>query len=117
MTKSILQIHPDDNLIVALKTLSKGELIEFNGTTVELRDEIPAKHKFALIDFATGQHATMYGVTVGKALHPIQKGSRITTANLVHDSDAFSDRSGEYKWDAPNVDQWKEKTFKKSLLI
>ena len=112
MTSRILQIHPDDNLIVALETLDKGTLIEFNGASIELLDEIPAKHKFSLVDFVAGEHATMYGVTVGKALNEIKSGTRITVNNLVHDSDAFSDRSGEYTWNPPNVDSWKTKTFK-----
>ena len=112
MTSKILKIHPKDNLIVALKTLSKGDLIDVDGVEIELLDEIPAKHKFSLIDFSEGEHATMYGVTVGKALKPISKGARITVDNLVHDSDAFSDRSGDYQWEAPNVDSWKTKTFK-----
>ncbi|NQZ56155.1 MAG: altronate dehydratase [Lentisphaeraceae bacterium] len=111
MTKNILQIHPDDNLIVALETLPAGESIDVNGETVTLLEEIPGKHKFALNDFATGEHVTMYGVTVGKTSADIKSGARITTENLKHDSDSFSDRQGNYQWDAPNVDKWKSRTF------
>ena len=49
---SVLQIHPKDNVAVALRPLSKGELpspLQF-----PLLDDIPAGHKIALQDIPAG---------------------------------------------------------------
>ena len=43
-----LQIHPQDNAIVALQDLSKGTPIQVNGDSFTLQDNIAAKHKFSL---------------------------------------------------------------------
>ena len=46
MTQNVLRIHPHDNVLVALKDLTKGEVIEFNGERYLLADNVAAKHKF-----------------------------------------------------------------------
>lgn len=81
---SILQIDEQDDLIVALDTLSKGETFTISGTEVILQQDIPTKHKFAARPFALGDHATMYGITVGEITRPIAQGELITTENLRH---------------------------------
>ena len=47
MKRSVLKIHPDDNVLVALKDLGAGETIQWNRGRYLLREDIPAKHKFA----------------------------------------------------------------------
>ena len=46
MAQRVLQVHPKDNVLVALKNLSKGEEITFNGKVYRLQDDIAAKHNF-----------------------------------------------------------------------
>lgn len=45
-----IQINPADNVAVALHPLSKGTVIEVNGNSIELMEDIPAGHKIALKD-------------------------------------------------------------------
>ena len=54
MKQSVLKVHPKDNVIVALKNLSKGETISFEGEEYILQDNINAKHKFFTNDMNTG---------------------------------------------------------------
>src|SRR5215468_3949089 len=82
----LLRIHPRDNVAVALTNLKKGEELIVADQVVVLISDIPAKHKFALIDLASGGEVIMYGVLVGKAAQPIRKGELITTRNLRHDA-------------------------------
>lgn len=82
--QSILQIDKQDDLIVALRPLNKGETFTIDGTKVVLQQDIPTKHKFAACPFAIGDHATMYGITVGEITQPIARGELITTQNLRH---------------------------------
>jgi len=90
MNKNILKINENDNLIVALKTLEKGTEITIGEEKVILQEEIPAKHKFTLIDLPTGSTGTLYGVTVGKTTEDVTKGKLIRTSNFVHASDSYS---------------------------
>ncbi len=100
-TQSFLQIESNDNLIVALDTLQKGTRLEVAGKAVELKEDIPAKHKFTLEDLDTGDRAVMYGVIVGKARQKIGAGELITTGNLEHATTEFKEAGEAYQWQPP----------------
>ncbi len=107
----ILQVHPADDAIVALRDLEAGAAASLNGHTWTLREKIPAKQKFAAHDFATGDLVTMYGVTVGKATQSIAAGALIHTHNVVHATAAFSGKQRDYTWMPPEVSKWQSRTF------
>ncbi len=111
MKQRIVKVHPGDNVLVALTNLSKGETVEFNGEKFLLHDDIPAKHKFVTADLAKGDSVIMYGVLVGKAQVDIPKGGIISTANLKHAADPFFYRKVDYKWTAPDVSKFSNRTF------
>ena len=56
-----IQIHPDDNVAVALEDLPG----------------IPAGHKVALRDFQAGDQVVKYGFPIGHTIHAVSKGSLI----------------------------------------
>jgi altronate hydrolase len=111
MKQKLANVHPDDNVLVALTDLSKGEELNFNGETFILQDNIPAKHKFVTTDLNTGDVVVMYGVMVGKAQSAIPKGGIISTSNLKHAADPFVYRKTDFKWTAPDVSKFSNKTF------
>ena len=78
----VLQLDPRDNVLIALDNLKKGEAIAFGGTEVPLVTDIPAKQKFPTQDLAVGDRVTMYGVLVGKAFKPVQRGELLSTGIL-----------------------------------
>lgn len=86
MKKSILKVHPSDNVIVALRDLTKGEQVAMNGRSYIIAEDIAVKHKFTEYELAAGDSITMYGVLVGKAQYDIPAGTRISTANVKHSS-------------------------------
>ncbi|MCP5540240.1 MAG: altronate dehydratase [Akkermansiaceae bacterium] len=109
-----LTLDPRDNLAVALRDLDPGEKIPLSadGDPVETAERIPAKQKVALRDFAAGDIATLYGVTVGKAVRPIARGGLITTENLAHLAGAYSvENRPAFRWDAPEVSAWTTRNF------
>ena len=53
----------------------------------------------------------MYGVLVGKAAKPISRGERLTTSNVSHQASDFHEQSGQYRWEAPDISRWKDRTF------
>jgi altronate hydrolase len=106
-----IQLDPRDNVLVALADLSAGSRIDHSGETYVLVNDIPAKHKFAMRDFAVGAEIVMYGVIVGRAHHAIPRGGLLTTFNVVHDAAGFAKRPFQYSWVAPDVSRWRERTF------
>ena len=87
MQKKLIKVNPADNIIVALTDLVQNESIDFEGTIVTPTTDVKAKHKIAESDFAIDDAIIMYGVLVGKAVKPIQKGEVITTENVKHQSE------------------------------
>jgi altronate hydrolase len=106
-----LQIHPEDNVLVALQDMPAGTQVSFGGQNIQLQQNISAKHKFLVKNIQAGDPITMYGVLVGKASKNIARGESITTENVVHDASAFHEKDGSLEWQAPDVSRWKEKTF------
>ena len=108
---TFLQIHPNDNAIVALKDLPKGSVIRLNGDEFTLLENVAAKHKFSLHPLNTGDEIYMYGVLVGKANQPIPQGAPITIKNIHHATGEFSLGKRKSEWKVPDVSKWKNKTF------
>ena len=111
MSNKVLKIHPDDNVIVALQDIAKGEAIVYNNTTYHITDDILAKHKFFVNDMNAGDEVIMYGVLVGKAQNFIPAGGLMTTSNIKHAAEPYDYRGSEYKWQPPDVSKFKDQTF------
>lgn len=111
MSSKVLKVHPADNVIVALQDLPKGETVQYEGGTFTMADDIPAKHKFFEHDMHTGDEVIMYGVLVGKAQNEIPLGGLMTTANVKHAASGYDYRGVNYRWKAPDVSRFKDRTF------
>jgi len=106
-----LQIHPDDNVLVALQDLNPGSLIRFNGDSFFLQEHVSAKHKFTLHPLSRGDEIYMYGVLVGKADQHIPQGAAVTVHNIHHATQEFILRDRKLDWVQPDVTKWTNKTF------
>lgn len=73
-----LQIHPRDNVAVALAPLGQGEAVL--GTA--LAQAVPAGHKFALSPIGTGEQVVKYGLPIGRASRDIAPGEWVHTHNV-----------------------------------
>lgn len=111
MNHKTLLIHPKDNVLVALQDLTVGETIDHNGIKINIKDTIPAKHKFAINELVKGDQVYMYGGIVGKTLSTIPSGGVLSTQNVTHEAEDFGEKSGDYQWDAPDISKFKSKTF------
>jgi altronate hydrolase len=111
MKNSILQIHPADSILVALKNLQSGETVEYNGHQYTLKENIPVKHKFYMQDAPAGTEVIMYGVLVGKTEKDVLAGSRVSTENLKHASGAYDYRNAGYEWTPPDISKFRDKHF------
>lgn len=109
--KRFLQIHPEDNVLVALQDLPAGEKVIWKGDEILLQDRINAKHKFFIHELQPGDEIRMYGVLVGKATTYIPKGGLMTVANTHHASQDYAYRDINYQWQAPDVSSFAGRTF------
>src|SRR6266704_2989422 len=107
----ILQVHPKDNVLVALAGLKNGEEIGANGKTLALLSDVPAKHKFLTTNLGAGDPIIMYGISIGRAVEPLRQGTLITTKNVRHFAAEVEGKSGPYEWTAPDVSRWRQRTF------
>ena len=113
MLHKVLKVNANDNVIVALRDLSAGEVVDFEGESYVLPYTVYAKHKFVTQDLAIGDPVMMYGVLVGRASQPIKRGEPVTTYNLKHDSEPYSTAKRQpYSWTPPDVSKWVGRTFK-----
>ena len=73
-----LQIHPSDNVAVALHELVEGEEVVLSPEkTVILKESIPAGHKFTLKDLEAGENVIKYGYPIGHVTRAAAEGTKI----------------------------------------
>jgi altronate hydrolase len=111
MKQNILKVHPADNVLVALTDLRAAEQVTYKGETYTVKELIPAKHKFAIVDIPEGGEIIMYGVLVGKAQSPIAVGGLLSTANVKHAANSFLTGQSHTDWHKPDISKWEGKTF------
>lgn len=111
MKEKTLRVHPDDNVLVALTDLRAGEEILAENGSYQLKDDVPAKHKFSTVELQTGDPVIMYGVLVARAQYQISRGAVLTTENIRHAATGFDTSDQHLSWQAPDVSRWKNRTF------
>jgi len=113
LKSKILKIHPDDNVIVALVDLFKGDEMINETCSFVLISDVKAKHKFSTQDLKIGDEIYMYGVIVGKAKKEIAIGEVINTQNIIHETEKYSVPKTNQKinWVGPKIDAYTKKTF------
>src|SRR5271167_525873 len=102
MNSRVLQLDPRDNVLIALSNLTKGEPVTLGAQSYVLGSDVPAKHKLAMQDLATGADIFMYGLLVGKAVVPIRRGELLTTRNVHHEAAPFREQLHGYRWKPPD---------------
>lgn len=76
-----IQIHPSDNVAVALEALPQNTVLDVHGEQVTARELIPQGHKIALTDIPAGGRIIKYGTPIASAVSCIPQGSRVHTHN------------------------------------
>lgn len=77
-----LCIDPGDDVAVALRALTAGEVVRVAGHDVTLVEAIGRGHKIAVRDLAAGAVVLKYGFPIGQATIPIVRGAWVHTHNL-----------------------------------
>lgn len=79
--KGYILIHPNDNVIIALKSFDKGDVISLDEDIV-LQDAIMRGHKIAIKALAVGDAVCKYGYPIGTASEAIEPGQHVHVHNV-----------------------------------
>lgn len=107
-----LQIHPKDNVLVALRDLPVGYSLIFQGKDIVLKRPVAAKHKFTIEALEKDDEIYMYGVLVGKVNEPLEMGELLDVNNLRHAADDFKLGNRKLEWTKPDVSAFQGRTFR-----
>ena len=77
-----IQINPLDNVAVALENLNPGDILQVNGRSVCVAEEIPRGHKVALTDLSAGSEVIKYGFSIGNMTDGVKEGCLVNERNL-----------------------------------
>ncbi len=80
--KEIIKINEKDNVVVALRDLSKNEIIEVENKKIEIKEDIKRGHKVAISDFKVNENVIKYGYPIGHAIEDISIGEWVHTHNI-----------------------------------
>ena len=92
-----IQIHPLDNVAVALEDLPAGEEIRIpaSGISVITREPVAGGHKIALLPIRKGEPVIKYGCTIALAKEDIPAGAWVHT----HNAETELSEKSEYHYD------------------
>lgn len=81
MKTDYILVYKNDNVVVALKDLSKGDVIVVEDQEITLKTDTPFGHKIAIQPIEKGENIIKYGYPIGHAKGTIAVGEWIHTHN------------------------------------
>src|ERR1700739_4738968 len=111
MPDTALQIDPRDNVPVALVPLPAGTTVQHGQSSCPVTENIPPKHKLALVDLEPGDLVTMYGMTVGEATQSIARGGLLSTRNVRHRAGGYTAHRDPVTFALPDASSWSGRNF------
>ncbi len=96
ITGSVVRLHPDDNVIIAIREIDAGETIPSENITSQ--NQVPAGNKIASCSIVQGESVRKYDTVIGFAACDIDPGSSVHNHNMMfRDSDRIYASASEYK--------------------
>ena len=80
--EKFIRIHSDDNVIVAITRITKGEILIIDNTSLKVREDIQPGHKIAIRNISKDDNITKYGNPIGHASAYIQAGEHVHVQNV-----------------------------------
>ncbi|HEY0014503.1 MAG TPA: altronate dehydratase family protein [Allosphingosinicella sp.] len=81
-TADVLQLHPSDDVAVALTALEPGDRVGAAGADITIAEAIPKGHKFALRPLAAGETVRKFGWPIGRMRTDAAPGEHIHVHNV-----------------------------------
>jgi len=81
----LLLLDETDNVLLATRAIAAGTPVTIEGHPIILGTELALGHKVARRPIAAGEAVLKYGVTIGVASEPIDRGEHVHIHNLASD--------------------------------
>jgi altronate hydrolase len=98
--KEIIKINEKDNVVVALRDLSKNETIEIDNKKIEIKEDVKRGHKIAIDNISIDEDVIKYGYPIGHATSNISVGEWAHTHNIKTNLDGIM----EYNFNQQLID-------------
>lgn len=79
---AFLKINPADSVVVCLRPMQKGETINIDGKTIEVKQDTPAGHKLLIKDASKGTDIIKYGYPIGHTIEDLTEGQWVNENNI-----------------------------------
>ncbi len=79
---AVLKINKADTVVVCLRPLLKGEVINLDGKEITILQDTPSGHKILIHDAAEGDNIIKYGYPIGHAKVGLKAGEWVNENNL-----------------------------------
>lgn len=80
-----LQLHPEDNVVVVIRDVKKGDSFMVNGKKIVIKTDLESCHKIAIKDIKTGEKIIKCGTSIGSATSVIAPGEHVHVHNMRSD--------------------------------
>lgn len=88
---AVIRLHPLDNIVVACRAVTEGQLLDVAGQEVRVVQAIPCGHKIALLPIDAGMPVLRYGEFIGRAARRIDPGEHVHVQNLRYEEPCIGD--------------------------
>jgi len=80
--RDFIKINDKDNVVVALRDLAEGTILQISDKKVKLNEPIKIGHKIAVCEIKLGNNIIKYGFPIGHAICDIIPGQLVHTHNI-----------------------------------
>lgn len=80
--KKMIKINDNDNVIIALENLNKGDQLTIGTEQITVSQDIPSGHKVAIATIPANSDIIKYGFPIGHATESINVGEHVHTHNV-----------------------------------
>ncbi|WP_459476754.1 UxaA family hydrolase [Clostridium saccharoperbutylacetonicum] len=91
--KDFIKINDKDNVVVALRDINKGEILELDNIKIETKEEVKRGHKIAIAKISNDENVIKYGYAIGHAIKEIEAGEWVHTHNIKTNLNGIKDYS------------------------
>lgn len=119
MNKDYIKVNPNDNVAIALKNFSSGDVIQIDNNSIVIKQDLSVGERIAVKNIDTNCQIVQYGSSFALAKYDIEAGCSIVRENITDieiDIDNIDLKNFEYSLYTQNVienfvNDFKDRTF------
>ena len=93
-SQPLILLHPDDNVLVAVKSLAAGSVLTIDGQDYTIAGALAVGHKVSRRNLSVGEKIYKYGAPIGSLTESVAAGQWVHMHNMQSDYLASHTRKG-----------------------